>query len=127
MGRILIIEDNEGVRDYVTRALKSDHDVVAASDGEAGLEAFREKPFDLVITDIFMPSKDGIETIREIRRISLDVKIIAVSGGGGTEWNNSLKAAEMLGASHCLAKPFTLQQLYDAVRTALAEGAPPSS
>ncbi len=120
MARVLIIDDNENVCKFVAKALEDEHVVVSAPNGEAGMDAFRDAPFDMVITDIFMPGKDGIETIREIRQFSAATKIVAVSGGGGTYWSNTLKAAEMLGATHCLAKPFTVEQLQETVRNALA-------
>lgn len=59
------------------------YEIVVAADGKKGIKAFQEKPLDLVITDIFMPEKEGLETIRELKRDFPDVKIIAISGGGG--------------------------------------------
>ena len=85
MARILIIDDDEQVRRYLRKILEAQgHEVVAASDGKLGIELCREEPTDLIITDIFMPEKEGLETIGELRRDYPDVKIIAISGGGRT-------------------------------------------
>jgi len=80
--------------------------VPIASDGVRGLRMFRSEQPDLVITDIIMPEKEGIETIREIRGDCPDAKIIAISGGGRIGNMDFLKVAEKVGASEIIAKPF---------------------
>ena len=82
MSRILIIEDDEHVRGMLRKMLERiGYDVFDAPDGKEGLDFYRNTPVDLVITDILMPEKEGIQTIMELRREFPDVKIIAISGG----------------------------------------------
>ena len=129
MPRILIIDDDDLIRQMVRDVLERDGYVVEdASDGKQGLRAFMENPADLVITDLVMPEKEGIEIIIELRRDFPELKIIAISGGGfrshyavtsGAE--NALAAAKVFGASHTLFKPFEIQHLLDLVEELLKE------
>ncbi len=120
MARILIIDDEDLIRVTLTQTLQNDgHAVTEASDGQKGISAFRELPADVVITDILMPNKEGIETIIELRRINPNVKIIAMSGGGRTRTSNFLDVARSLGATAVLKKPFEMQVLRDTVNTCL--------
>ena len=83
MPRILVIEDNDAVRRMVGRVLVDEgYEVQEAADGSAGLNAYREQPSDLVITDIVMPDTEGLETIRELCRYDPPAKIIAMSSAG---------------------------------------------
>ena len=85
MARILVIEDEELSRYTVRQILdRAGHEVEEAENGAEGLDRLGAGTFDLVITDIFMPVMEGIETIREIKRLYPDQKILAMSGGGGT-------------------------------------------
>jgi DNA-binding response OmpR family regulator len=117
MARILLIEDNEAFRRMLETALGiAGHQIVSADDGEAGLRTFREEgPFDVVITDIVMPNREGIGTILELVQDS-DVPIIAMSGGGQTVGTtDALENARMLGAAETMTKPFALRDLLGAV------------
>jgi CheY-like chemotaxis protein len=107
MQRILVIDDDPFVRRTMERLLqKSGYEVRLAVDGIEGLRAFRSQRPDLVITDIIMPQKEGLDTIRLLRTWDPDVKIIAISGGSRTSNVDFLKKAAELGASAILAKPF---------------------
>jgi DNA-binding response OmpR family regulator len=118
LARILIIEDTQEEREMLQEMLGTQgHDVVVAPNGEEGLAVYREEPVDLVITDIIMPKKDGVETIRELRREDPDIKVIAITGARGTF--NRLPAAEYVGAHRTLMKPFMMSELLDAVREEL--------
>ena len=121
MARILVIEDEEDIRGLYSRILKhAGHDVIEAPDGKLGVELYRENLADLVITDIIMPEKEGIELIIELRRDFPDVKIIAVSGGGQLMASATcLRLAKGLGAVRTLAKPFNLRELVDTVQEVL--------
>ena len=122
--RILIIDDDELMRDTVRDMLEeAGYKVVEATDGDQGIILFEADAADLVITDILMPQKDGVETIIELRRKFLSVKIIAMSGGGSAKNLDFLEFAEKLGAGQLLAKPFTRDELLAAVNEAL-EAAP---
>lgn len=119
--RILIIDDEEDIRDLIPQFLHLkgfDFEAEFAPDGAVGLEMFKRAPFDLVITDVFMPETEGLETIGELKRISKGVKILAISGGAGTPIGTDiLIAAKRIGADLTLEKPFRSEQLYHAVRS----------
>lgn len=125
MARILVIDDDGQVRGAIRRILeRAGHTVLDAADGEAGIRLYRERPTDLIITDIFMPEQDGIETIQQLRREFPGVKIIAISGGDRTRTMDLRKDAELLGASRSLRKPFELTELLKAVSELLGEPRP---
>ena len=95
-------------------------EVVEAANGVEGLSHYRERPTDLVITDIMMPEKEGVQTISELRRDFPGVRIIAISGGGRDVARDYLPVAARLGACRTVAKPFTRQEILEAVAGALA-------
>lgn len=122
MARILIIEDDEEVRDLLDSLLtREGHEVATAANGKQGVAAFTEQPFDLVITDIIMPEKDGIEAIMDLRRGRPQLKLIAISGGGRAEPENYLHSAQLLGANRTLRKPFSNEAIVAAVRELLRD------
>ena len=122
MARILLIDDDPDVRSTLADVLRErGYEVIVASDGEQGLVAFRHHAPDLVITDLVMPNKDGIETIVEIRRQQPRARIIAISGGGRQSLERLLDAAKEIGATETLAKPFSTARLVSVVRRCLAE------
>jgi DNA-binding NtrC family response regulator len=120
MACILIIDDEADLRATMRAALEQDgHEVFEAKNGTGGLALLDKIPVELVITDILMPEKDGLETIVALHRDRPDIRIIAISGGGNDGGTRFLSIAEKFGASRILAKPFRRQQLQDAVRAAL--------
>ncbi|MEN6484819.1 MAG: response regulator [Syntrophobacteraceae bacterium] len=121
MKRILVIEDDEQYRPMLTRMLqRAGYEVAAAADGEEGIRLFRLQPADLVISDIFMPGKEGMETIRELHRDYPDLKIIAMSGGNIQMGPFcSLPPAKEFGAVEVLSKPFEKETLLKTVRDVL--------
>ena len=124
MARILVIDDEELVRFTLKQALqKAGHEVVEAADGNDGIAVCRQSPVDLIITDIIMPEKEGIETIVELRRDDPDLKIIAISSGGRTGTTDYLELAQKLGARQVLRKPFGRQELLEAVQDILGTAA----
>ncbi|MSP63229.1 MAG: response regulator [Myxococcales bacterium] len=96
------------------------HLVRDAPDGKKGIELFREEGADVVVTDLIMPEKEGIETIIELRAVSPGVRILAVSGADVRGHDGRLLDAEALGADASLAKPFTVDQLRNAVAALLS-------
>ncbi len=115
MKRILIIEDNEQVRGLLSKTLKREgYEVTEASDGKAGMKAFIENPVQLVVTDIFMPEKDGLEVIRELKRDFPGVNIIAMSGDG-FQPEIYLYAACKLGVNRIFLKPVEQKKFVEAV------------
>jgi DNA-binding NarL/FixJ family response regulator len=122
MARILVIDDEELVRLTLRQTLENqDHEVVEAINGSAALKLQRSDPADLVITDLLMPEKEGIETIRELKQEFPAVKIIAISGGGPVGNTTYLAMSERFGAEATLLKPFEPADLVKAVERLLAE------
>lgn len=120
MERILIIDDDEQVLDVIHLALAGEgYDVLKASNGKEGIKLHREDPVDLVITDLIMPEKDGIETILELTAEFPEVKIIAISGGGHIDAQDYLLMANMFGVKRTLAKPIERNDLVKAVKEEL--------
>jgi YesN/AraC family two-component response regulator len=120
MACILIIDDEPQLLDMLGQTLEREgYDIVKASNGKEGIKLYRENPVDLIITDIIMPEKEGIETIFELRKDSPDLKIIAISGGGRIEPDEYLDIAEKIGADRTFAKPVARQDLLNAVRDLL--------
>jgi DNA-binding response OmpR family regulator len=118
---ILIIDDDDNVRRCILDMLEqSGYSVVEAENGKIGLDLFRQSSFDLVIVDLFMPEKEGIETIIELRKGAPNLKILAISGGiPGHGPDHFLHIAQKLGADSSLDKPFNMWQLIDAVQNLL--------
>jgi DNA-binding response OmpR family regulator len=112
---ILIIEDEEPTRVLLRTVLEAaGHEVREASNGRIGLALYRDRPPDLVITDIRMPEMSGLDMILELTREFLNAKVIAISGEQGEE--HVLSVAKLLGARQTLHKPFSMEQLLNAVR-----------
>jgi DNA-binding response OmpR family regulator len=122
MKRILLIDDDSEVRLFLRIALEREgYQVLEADNGRDGVDLFRSAPVDLVVADIFMPEKEGIETIRELRLEFPEVKILAVSGGiPGCDPDHYLKMAQKLGANSSLAKPFDQKRFLESVCELLA-------
>lgn len=119
---ILVIDDEQLIRLQIRSALELEGYVVhEAANGNEGLARIAEAAPDVVITDILMPDKEGIETILELRRSHPKIRIIAISGGGRTGNKDFLRTAKHLGADRTLAKPFGLAELLRLVREVLAE------
>jgi CheY-like chemotaxis protein len=116
MSEILVIDDDAGMRRTIVRILESaGYDVIEAQDGREGIELFQRHAPRLVITDLLMPAKDGLETIRDIRRTGSNTRILATSGGWRTAQLDFLGTAAEFGADHVLPKPFRSKDLLDAV------------
>ena len=112
MATILIIDDDPQIRRVLVQVLtRVGHEPIEAEDGKEGLNQFRAHKPDLVVTDILMPVKEGLETIRELRGEAPGVAIIAMSGGDPL----FLDIAEMLGADVTLRKPFTTSEFLQAI------------
>ena len=124
MARILVIEDDHDVRALMQRELEAaGHEVRSAENGAQGLTLQRSAPCDVVVTDIYMPEKEGVETIRELREQFPDVKVIVISGGGrlGTPTSRIAVVARELGVAAVLDKPFDPSALLQSIDSALGE------
>ena len=119
MATILIFDDEEPIRALLRTTLEAaGHKVVEAANGRIGLDLYRLKPTDLIITDIAMPELNGLDLILALTRQFLHAKVIAMTGGGAE--TNVLDVAKLLGARRTFQKPFNMPQLLDAVRYELA-------
>ena len=122
--RILVVEADAGTRRSLTEILtRAGHEVIQAVDGLEASKIWPRVELDLVIMDLFMPEKDGIETILELQAFSRAIPIIAISGdaGSGSRFD-MLRSAELLGAVLSIEKPFTAARMLEAVRHALEGG-----
>ena len=120
MESILIIDDEPQIRSMIRLILeRSGYTVIEASDGIEGIRLFREKPADLIITDLIMPNKDGIGLIIELKKEFPNVKIVAMSGGGLNRPEGYLRGAQKLGAACTLSKPINRHELLRAVKDTL--------
>ncbi|MBF0584519.1 MAG: response regulator [Magnetococcales bacterium] len=117
MARILIVDDDISIRILLRKLLEDDgHQIEEAVDGKQAVRCYWENPADLVITDVLMPEKDGVELIRDLLRGFPDVRVVAMSGGG--RWvsaRRGLQLAGESGAAHLLEKPFTKKQILEIV------------
>jgi CheY-like chemotaxis protein len=130
MSRILIIDDEEDIRDVLKLILESiGHEVNVASNGNEAIELQRMEPADVVITDIIMPGKDGVTTIKEMRQEFPDIGVIAISGGGepveykpdAIKTTAYLAAAKQVGADMVITKPFERKELIQSVSELLGK------
>lgn len=125
MPRILVIDDEQLLRSTVVTILtRAGFSVEEASDGQAGLAMFHKNPPDVVITDVFMPNRDGIEVVMELKRLYPHTKIIAMTGGGQTRMMEIGSATKILGADHVLHKPFEREHLLAAINNVLTVSPP---
>ena len=123
MAHILIVDDDPMIRIALRQALRSEgHKVTEAPDGQAALVLYRERHPDLIITNIVMPEKDGLETIKELRRDFPDAKIIALTGYEESVAGGHLELAREYGAAHAFTKPFDRDKMVAAVKELLAAG-----
>lgn len=117
MARILILEDSPDLRRMLQAKLEIEgFEVAAASSGADALRLMARAPADVILTDLFMPDKDGLETIVEMRARYPDTAIVAMSGWQSSQGVDYLKVARDIGAAHAVRKPFDLAGLVQVVR-----------
>ncbi|MFC1747289.1 response regulator [Pseudomonadota bacterium] len=121
MANILVVDDEEPIRSLVRKILTKDgHDVMEAENGQIACDMFSSADIDLIVTDLVMPEKNGIEMIMEIKRLNPNVKVIAISGGIGFSGQiDLLSVASLLGAKHIIKKPFGVEDIRNAVNDML--------
>lgn len=118
MALILVIDDDADTRELLKGTLEAaGHEVLLASDGRVGVQKYRARRADLVITDLFMPEQEGLETIKQMRMEFPDSVIIAMSGRPTSE--TMLSVATRLGATVALRKPFLPEELLKLVEQTL--------
>jgi DNA-binding response OmpR family regulator len=114
---VLVIDDDLAVRGMLRKMLMSEgFTVLEAANGIEGMRQLNEnRDIEIVVTDLIMPDKEGIETIKEIRQTAPEIRIIAISGGGKWSAEDYLRIAERLGADATLCKPFLKKELLDTI------------
>ena len=120
MIKILIIDDEELIRKMLRKLFKKNgYDVMEAHNGNQGIKLFKDYDPDLIITDLIMPEKEGLETIKKIKKLNPEIKIIAISGGGVVDPSMYLKLAKKFGAQYSFKKPIENEKLLMAVKNLL--------
>jgi two-component system cell cycle response regulator CpdR len=118
---ILVVDDEEPIRDLLAQVLqKAGHQVLTVANGREATQAIVDGQFDVVITDLLMPERDGLELITEMRRRFPKIRVIAMTGGGHIPREHYLFVAKNLGAHSLLEKPFEQAQLLAAIEAAVA-------
>lgn len=108
MAAIIIVDDDPTVRAIAVEFLRDgDHAIVEAANGNEALRILKAVPIDLMVLDMLMPQKDGLETLMEVRQLYPDMRILAISSGGSMDANYLLAVARTLGADAVLSKPLT--------------------
>ena len=124
MASILLVDDDDQFRRMFSRILvRADHQVVEACEGQEALDIYGKQPTDLVITDLVMPGKEGLEMIVEFQQLYPEAKIIAISGGGRVGPQDYLRMAKAFGAKRVLTKPFLRDEMLEAIDQVLNESA----
>jgi YesN/AraC family two-component response regulator len=122
MATIYVFDDEASILLMIKKMLeKAGHEVSTALNGREGMDLFNNKKPDLLITDILMPEKEGLETIMELRKKYPDLKIIAISGGGRFGPEGYLPGAKLLGADLVFQKPLVQKEFIEAISSLLNE------
>jgi len=120
MKSILLVEDDDQFRTMLKEVLtRANYQVQEASDGKEGIKLFESHTPDLVLTDLVMPDQEGLGMILELKKLCSEAKIIAMSGGSIGGSANTLKMAKLFGATRVLRKPFSHQEILEAVSQVL--------
>ncbi len=123
MPKILVVDDDADVRRVLQLFLeRAGYDVAVVADGTQAVDAYANESFDLVITDIVMPEKEGIETISELRQQNPALPIVAISGGGRIGAHDYLNWVRKCGVEHTFQKPIDRQSLLAAVEELVGAG-----
>ncbi len=121
MTRVLLVDDDDLSRGAVHKMLeRAGYSVYSTANGSEAIVRYKTEKSDLVITDLIMPDTDGLEIIQQLRRTDPAVRILAISGGGRVDAEEYLSVARKFGALEVLPKPFTGQELKQAVERVLA-------
>lgn len=120
MKRILVIDDDIRIAELIQIWLQeAGYEVLIASDGQEGLKIQRENPVDLIITDIFMPQREGTGVLVDVYDEFPQTKVIVISGGGASDQVDYFELSRLLGAVKVFHKPFDMQELLETVQSIL--------
>ena len=119
---ILVVEDNVSIRNFIKVILEAaNYNVFEASNGEEGIEVYKKLGnIDLIITDIYMPQKSGLELVVELREENKNIDIIVISDGGENKFSNELGVCEALGATYFMNKDSIIDELIKLVNKIFA-------
>jgi DNA-binding response OmpR family regulator len=117
--KILIVDDEKQINNILSRYLKKNYQVSIAENGLQALSLLKKETFNLIIMDVIMPGKEGIETLIEIKNTYPNIKIIMMSGGGKIGPQSYLKIAKAVGADEVIEKPFELSDLHNIIKKLL--------
>ena len=121
MKKIIVVDDDQAILTVVSEALNSSYEVFTSENVFDAENIIRENNIDLLITDLVMPEKNGIDMIMDIKKNNPEIVILAISGGGGiTGRFDYLPIAKLVGAAETLQKPFTMTELRNAVERLLS-------
>lgn len=122
MSNVLVVDDDASILLFIEQALNENHHIFTAENVSDAEKIFQENKIDLLITDLVMPEKNGIDMIMEFKKIHPEINILAISGGGGiTGRFDYLPIAKLIGAQITLKKPFTVSELRQGVNTLLSQ------
>jgi CheY-like chemotaxis protein len=122
MAKILVIDDEQGIRDLLDTLLRrKGYDVILAASGQKGLELFRRERPDVIVLDLKMPGMDGLTVLRQIRNLDPKKPVIVLTGAGTAEAEEQVRA---LGATEFVEKEFSLHRLGDSLKRLLIDPAP---
>ena len=117
MKRVLVVDDNTGLRESLRQLLvHAGYEAETARDGEEAMRMHLRRGYQVLVTDIYMPRSDGLETIQSFRRLTPGIRIIAMSGGGDVAKASYLDVAVEIGADATLQKPFRFEALLAALQ-----------
>jgi two-component system chemotaxis response regulator CheY len=116
---ILVVDDVSSIRAFIKLLLQDNYNVTEAANGEEGINLYKSGHFDLVVTDVFMPLKSGLELVVELKKEHPDAKIIVLSDGGKDNFSNDLEICEALGASWFLKKSLIKDELLGTINKIL--------
>ena len=120
MKKILLVDDDQVIVEALTNALQlRNFQVNSLTDGRKVRSEIEENEYDIIVLDIVMPNKEGLETIQDVRQINSTIPILAISGGGRTTPSSNLEIAKMMGATDTMIKPFDSSSLIQKINSIL--------
>ncbi len=120
MKNILVVDDESSILMLIEEALDTEFNVLTAESAAEAFKITKNNNIDLIISDLVMPEKNGIDMIMELKKTNPNIKILAISGGGGiTGRFDYLPIAKLIGAENTLKKPFTMSELKSSIKDLL--------
>ena len=115
MKKIIVIDDDPMICNMLEEMLNGKYDLAVADTVDEVFKICKQQQIDLIITDLFMPGKSGLDLIEEVKKNYPEIKLLAISGGSRLRKCDFLPIAEVVGANEILYKPFTMTELREKV------------